>query len=150
MEMTLFANRFIELMTDPAYKSGVDPISIAKTVQDILGVFKGSSEYVSLPLPIDGSPPQVFMEFRDENNDVPAPLNVGVQSPSSRRTMSYNLKHCIEASTNRIITDIGFDDNADHYEDDEIPLDHDQMNVRISQIAAMATAKPSRRRGHKV
>lgn len=111
-------------MNDPAYRSGVDPESIIKTVFDIGDVFKGRLSCITAPTPMDGSSPVTHMSFADANAEFPEPLNIGVKSPGSRRSHIYNIKHGIDIpAVNNTVKVPTVDDEYEIHDDDEVHVE---------------------------
>lgn len=139
-------------MNDPAYKSGVDPESIVKTVFDIGDVFKGRLSCISAPVPMDGSSPVTHMAFVDPNAEIPKPLNVGVKSPGSRRSHIYNIKNGIDIPSytmNPIHKEHAVDDEYEIHDDNDITitdttnLDDAQEYTLESVVHFIDNIKPS-------
>lgn len=89
-------------MNDPVFKNGVTGDSVVEMVRDIGEVFKGNTNYITLPIPVSGIGPMTHIEFKDDSNMAPLDLDVSSRRSSqkgiSRRSLSYNVSHLTSIS----------------------------------------------------
>lgn len=89
-------------MNDPTFNNGVTTDSVVDMVRDIGEVFKGNTNYITLPIPMDGIGPMTHIEFKDDSIIAPFDLDVSSHRSSqkgiSRRSLSYNVSHLASIS----------------------------------------------------
>lgn len=158
-DISAFAPRVRDIMSDPAYRSGVTSQSVIDMLNDIHDVYAGISKHVRLPQPIDGLAPANSIKFSTSSSPRLETLiqpDVRYDNTSvSRRTFSrrlsqntnphYNQKYEPALDTHRekkrdpitvnIDDAIAYTNNIPNTnEDDLVPVDGDMDNFSINDI----------------
>lgn len=63
-------------MNDPVYDNGVNTASLLNTMEDVYAAINGKTDFVRLPVPLNGHPPVYSLSLVGRARDVPHQLDV--------------------------------------------------------------------------
>lgn len=142
-DISAFVPRVRDIMSDPAYRSGVNVDSVIDMLNDIHDVYLGSRKFVRLPQPLDGIAPADSIMFSTSTKTRPESLlrsNAdGSTKPLSRRILSHKLSYKPDISPSPSYnSNYAFVDNRD---EEVITLDIDDAIEYIKNTKTKADIK---------